>query len=154
MRFISRSVVTGFVNALAILIFMAQLPELTGVTWHVYAMTLVGLGIIYLFPYIPKLGEMLPSPLVCILILTTVSMILGLDIRTVGDMGDLPDALPVFLLPNVPVAFETLKIIFPYSLALALVGLLESMMTATIVDDLTHTASDKNRECKGPAIPA
>ncbi len=92
MRFISRSVVTGFVNALAILIFMAQLPELTGVTWHVYAMTLVGLGIIYLFPYIPKLGEMLPSPLVCILILTTVSMILGLDIRTVGDMGDLPDA--------------------------------------------------------------
>ncbi len=152
MRFISRSVVTGFVNALAILIFMAQLPELTGVTWHVYAMTAVGLGIIYLFPYIPKLGGLLPSPLVCILILTTISMILGLDIRTVGDMGDLPDSLPVFLLPNVPFAFDTLKIIFPYSLGLALVGILESMMTATIVDDLTHTTSDKNRECKGQGI--
>lgn len=152
MRFVSRSVVTGFVNALAILIFMAQLPELTDVTWHVYAMTAAGLGIIYLFPYVPKLGAVLPSPLVCILALTAVAIVLGLDIRTVGDMGDLPDTLPVFLWPDVPLTFETLKIIFPYSAALAAVGLLESMMTATIVDDLTDTPSDKNRECKGQGV--
>ncbi|HSX72204.1 MAG TPA: SulP family inorganic anion transporter, partial [Pseudomonas sp.] len=152
MRFVSRSVVTGFVNALAILIFMAQLPELTNVTWHVYAMTAAGLGIIYLFPYVPKLGKVIPSPLVCILTLTAVAMVLGLDIRTVGDMGQLPDTLPVFLWPEVPLTFETLAIIFPYSAALAVVGLLESMMTATIVDDLTDTPSDKNRECKGQGV--
>ncbi|HHK1352473.1 TPA: SulP family inorganic anion transporter, partial [Pseudomonas aeruginosa] len=152
MRFVSRSVVTGFVNALAILIFMAQLPELTNVTWHVYAMTAAGLGIIYLFPYVPKLGKVIPSPLVCILVLTAVAIYLGLDIRTVGDMGQLPDTLPIFLWPDVPLTFETLAIIFPYSAALAVVGLLESMMTATIVDDLTDTTSDKNRECKGQGV--
>lgn len=152
MRFVSRSVVTGFVNALAILIFMAQLPELTHVTWHVYAMTAAGLSIIYLFPYVPKLGRLLPSPLVCILVLTGVAIYLGLDIRTVGDMGQLPDTLPVFLWPNVPLTLEMLTIIFPYSAALAVVGLLESMMTATIVDDLTDTTSDKNRECKGQGL--
>ncbi|MBS7676152.1 SulP family inorganic anion transporter, partial [Vibrio cholerae] len=139
MRFVSRSVVTGFVNALAILIFMAQLPELTNVTWHVYAMTAAGLGIIYLFPYVPKIGKLIPSPLVCIIVLTAVAMSVGLDIRTVGDMGQLPDTLPIFLWPDVPLTFETLAIIFPYSAALAVVGLLESMMTATIVDDLTDT---------------
>ncbi|WP_421681446.1 SulP family inorganic anion transporter [Stutzerimonas urumqiensis] len=152
MRFVSRSVVTGFVNALAILIFMAQLPELTGVTWHVYAMTAAGLGIIYLFPYVPVIGRLIPSPLVCILTLTGVAIVLGLDIRTVGDMGQLPDTLPIFLWPDVPLSFETLTIILPYSAALAVVGLLESMMTATIVDDLTDTPSDKNRECKGQGL--
>lgn len=152
MRFVSRSVVTGFVNALAILIFMAQLPELTNVTWHVYAMTAAGLGIIYLFPYLPKVGKLIPSPLVCILVLTALAVYLGLDIRTVGDMGELPDTLPIFLWPQVPLNLETLMIIFPYSAALAVVGLLESMMTATIVDDLTDTSSDKNRECKGQGI--
>ncbi|EKT4562122.1 SulP family inorganic anion transporter [Pseudomonas plecoglossicida] len=152
MRFVSRSVVTGFVNALAILIFMAQLPELTNVTWHVYAMTAAGLGIIYLFPYVPKIGKLIPSPLVCIIVLTAVAMSVGLDIRTVGDMGQLPDTLPIFLWPDVPLTFETLAIIFPYSAALAVVGLLESMMTATIVDDLTDTPSDKNRECKGQGV--
>lgn len=152
MRFVSRSVVTGFVNALAILIFMAQLPELTNVTWHVYAMTAAGLGIIYLLPYVPLVGRLLPSPLVCILVLTATSMVLGLNIRTVGDMGELPDALPVFLWPQVPLNIDTLLIILPYSAALAVVGLLESMMTATIVDDLTDTPSDKNRECKGQGI--
>ncbi|GGJ05026.1 SulP family inorganic anion transporter [Halopseudomonas pertucinogena] len=152
MRFVSRSVVTGFVNALAILIFMAQLPELVNVTWHVYAMCAAGLAIIYLFPYVPRIGKLLPSPLVCILTLTAVSLYLGLDIRTVGDMGELPDTLPVFLWPDVPLNFETLAIIFPYSAALAVVGLLESMMTATIVDDLTDTPSDKNRECKGQGV--
>lgn len=149
MRFVSRSVVTGFVNALAILIFMAQLPELTNVGWQVYAMTAAGLAIIYLFPLINKT---IPSPLVCILVLTAVSMWLELDIRTVGDMGQLPDTLPLFLWPDVPFNWETLLIILPYSLPLAVVGLLESMMTATIVDDLTDTTSDKNRECKGQGI--
>ncbi len=152
MRFVSRSVVTGFVNALAILIFMAQLPELTGVTWHVYAMTAAGLAIIYLFPYLPRVGKTLPSPLVCIVVLTIVYMVSGMDIRTVGDMGELPDSLPVFLWPDVPLNLETLMIIFPYSLAIAVVGLLESMMTATIVDELTDTSSDKNRECKGQGV--
>lgn len=152
MSFVSRSVVTGFVNALAILIFMAQLPELTNVTWHVYAMTAVGLGVIYLFPYVPVIGKLIPSPLVCILSLTAVAIIVGIDIRTVGDMGELPDTLPIFLWPNVELTFTTLEIIFPYSMALAVVGLLESLMTATIVDDLTDTSSDKNRECKGQGI--
>ena len=152
MRFVSRSVVTGFVNALAILIFMAQLPELTNVTWHVYAMTAAGLAIIYLLPYAPFIGRLLPSPLVCILVLTGASIYLGLDIRTVGDMGDLPDTLPVFLWPDVPLNLDTLMIVLPYSVALAVVGLLESMMTATIVDDLTDTPSDKNRECKGQGV--
>ncbi len=152
MRFVSRSVVTGFVNALAILIFMAQLPELTNVTWHVYAMTAAGLGIIYLFPLLPLIGKTIPSPLVCILVLTGIAMTLDLDIRTVGDMGQLPDTLPVFLWPDVPLNLTTLQIILPYSIGLAVVGLLESMMTATIVDDLTDTKSDKNRECKGQGI--
>ena len=149
MRFVSRSVVTGFVNALAILIFMAQLPELTNVTWHVYAMTAAGLGIIYLFPYITRA---VPSPLVCIVVLTALSLALGLDIRTVGDMGELPDALPVFLIPDIPLNLETLQIIFPYAITMAVVGLLESMMTATIVDDLTDTESNKNRECVGQGL--
>ncbi|MAY39791.1 MULTISPECIES: SulP family inorganic anion transporter [Spongiibacter] len=152
MRFVSRSVVTGFVNALAILIFMAQLPELTNVTWHVYAMTATGLGIIYLFPYLPVIGKTVPSPLVCIVLMTIVAMVMGLDIRTVGDMGELPDTLPIFLWPDVPLNLETLQIILPYSIGLAVVGLLESMMTATIVDDLTDTKSDRNRECKGQGI--
>jgi len=149
MRFVSRSVVTGFVNALAILIFMAQLPELTNVTWHVYALTAAGLAIIYLFPY---LNKTLPSPLVCIVVLTAISMWLHLDVRTVGDMGKLPDSLPVFLIPDIPLNMDTLLIILPYSAGLAVVGLLESMMTATIVNDMTDTPSDKNRECKAQGI--
>jgi SulP family sulfate permease len=149
MRFVSRSVVTGFVNALAILIFMAQLPELTNVSWVVYAMTAAGLAIIYGFPYITRA---VPSPLVTIVVLTGVALALGLDIRTVGDMGALPDSLPVFLLPDVPLNLETLKIIFPYATTLTVVGLLESMMTASIVDELTDTSSDKNRECVGQGV--
>jgi SulP family sulfate permease len=149
MRFVSRSVVTGFVNALAILIFLAQLPELIDVTWHVYAMTAAGLGIIYLLPLVTKA---VPSPLVCILVLTAIALYFGIDVRTVSDMGELPDSLPIFLWPEVPLTFETLQIIFPYSLALALVGLLESLMTATIVDDLTDTNSNKNRECVGQGV--
>ncbi|MFN3985638.1 MAG: SulP family inorganic anion transporter [Rhodocyclaceae bacterium] len=149
MRFVSRSVVTGFVNALAILIFMAQLPELIGVTWHVYAMTAAGLAIIYLFPYLTRA---IPSPLVTIVVLTGLAIVLDLDIRSVGDMGQLPDSLPVFLLPDVPLNLDTLAIILPYSLTLMVVGLLESLMTATIVDDLTDTSSNKERECVGQGV--
>ncbi|MEE2000303.1 SulP family inorganic anion transporter [Alkalimonas sp. MEB108] len=151
MRFVSRSVVTGFVNALAILIFMAQLPELTGQHGSVlvYSMTALGLAIIYLFPYVTKA---IPSPLVCIVVLTALALYFGLDLRTVADMGELPDSLPIFLWPDVPLNFDTLAIIFPYSLALAVVGILESLMTATIVDDLTDTSSDKNRECVGQGV--
>ncbi|MCU4638556.1 SulP family inorganic anion transporter [Acinetobacter courvalinii] len=152
MRFVSKSVVIGFVNALAILIFMAQLPELIHVTWHVYAFVALGLAIIYLFPLIPKLGKLLPSPLVCIIIITLMAMSMGLELRTVGDMGALPDTLPVFLLPDIPLNLETLMIILPYSIPMAVVGLLESMMTATIVDEMTDTPSDKFQECKGQGI--
>lgn len=156
MRFVSRSVVIGFVNALAILIFMAQLPELNPamdrVGMPVYIITAAGLAIIYGFPLIPKIGKIIPSPLICIVGLTAVALYMGLDIRNVGDMGELPDTLPMFLLPDVPLNLETLLIIAPYSMALAVVGLLESMMTATIVDDLTDTPSDKNRECRGQGI--
>lgn len=149
MRFVSRSVMTGFVNALAILIFLAQLPELTGVPYLTYVMVAAGLGIIYLFPLITKA---VPSPLVCIIVLSAVAIWLGLDIRTVGDMGELPDTLPIFLLPDIPLNFETLSIIFPYSVAVAAVGLLESLMTASIVDELTDSRSDKNRECIGQGV--
>jgi sulfate permease, SulP family len=152
MSFVARAVVVGFVNALAILIFMAQLPELTNVTWHVYALTIAGLGIIYLFPYIPKIGKILPSPLVTIVALTVFVYFTGVDVRNVGDMGALPDTLPIFLLPNIPFNFETLQIIFPYSIALAVVGLLESFMTTTIVDELTDTKGDKTKEARGQGI--
>lgn len=152
MSFVARAVVVGFVNALAILIFMAQLPELTNVTWHVYALTAVGLGIIYLFPYVPKIGKILPSPLVTIIVLTIFVYIAGIDVRNVGDMGQLPDTLPIFLWPEVPLNFETLSIIFPYSLALAVVGLLESFMTTTIIDELTDTKGDKKKEARGQGI--
>ncbi len=149
MRFVSRSVVTGFVNALAILIFLAQLPELTNASWVVYAMVAGGLAIIYLFPYV---NRTIPSPLVCIVALTALSLLAGLDVRTVGDMGALPDSLPMFLLPQVPLTLDTLRIVLPYAVPLAIVGLLESLMTATIVDDLTDTPSDKTRECTGQGL--
>lgn len=149
MRFVSRSVMTGFVNALAILIFLAQVPEMIGVPLLTYPMIAAGLAIIYL---LPRLTRIVPSPLVCILVLTAVSLALGLDLRTVGDMGELPSSLPVFLIPDVPFTLETLWIVLPYSAAVAAVGLLESLMTASIVDDLTDTRSDKARECVGQGI--
>lgn len=149
MRFVSRSVITGFVNALAILIFMAQLPELIDVPWTVYAMTAAGLAIIYLFP---RITRAIPSPLITIVALTAVALWLKLDIRTVGDMGELPDSLPIFLMPDVPLTLQTLTIILPYALTLTAVGLLESLLTAQIVDDLTDTPSDKNRECVGQGV--
>lgn len=146
MQFVSRSVITGFVNALAILIFMAQLPQLTNVTWQAYAMVAAGLAIIYLLPRITKA---VPSPLVAILVLSAIAIFTGAPVNSVGDMGELPEGLPSFLFPNVPLSWETLRIILPYSLAMAAVGLLESLLTAQIVDDMTHTDSDKRRECAG-----
>jgi sulfate permease, SulP family len=149
MRFVSRSVITGFVNALAILIFLAQLPQLHDVPSYVYLMVAGGLAIIYLLPRVTKA---VPAPLVCIIVLTAISMFLHLKLRTVGDMGSFPDELPVLAWPNVPFSAETLQIIFPYSLAIAVVGLLESLMTAAIVDDFTDTPSNKNRECRGQGL--
>ena len=151
MRYVSKSVMTGFVNALAILIFLAQLPELdpTQVTWLTYVLVAAGLAIIYLFPLLTKA---IPSPLVTIVVLTGLTMYFGWDVRTVGDMGALPDTLPVFLIPEIPLTLETLTIILPYSVAVAVVGLLESLMTASIVDDLTDTRSNRNQECIGQGI--
>ncbi|MEO9132883.1 MAG: SulP family inorganic anion transporter [Sphingomonas sp.] len=146
MQFVSRSVITGFVNALAILIFMAQLPQLTHVGWHTYAMVAGGLAIIYLFP---RITRAVPSPLVAILVLSAIGIGWGVPVHTVGDMGKLPQGLPSFAFPHVPLTLETLRIILPYSLTMAAVGLLESLLTAQIVDDLTHTDSDKRRECAG-----
>lgn len=151
MRYVSKSVMTGFVNALAILIFMAQLPELDprSVNWLTYVLVAAGLAIIYLFP---RVTRSIPSPLVTILVLTGLSMTFGWDVRTVGDMGELPDTLPVFLIPQIPLTLDTLLIILPYSLAIAVVGLLESLMTQSLVDDLTDTKSDRNQECIGQGI--
>jgi SulP family sulfate permease len=146
MQFVSRSVITGFLNALAILIFMAQLPQLIGVTWQAYAMIAGGLAIIYLLPRVTKA---VPSPLVAILLLSILSIWLELPVNTVGGMGKLPEGLPSIVLPNVPLTLETLRIILPYSLTMAAVGLLESLLTAQIVDDMTHSDSDKRRECAG-----
>ena len=153
MRFVSKAVITGFVNALAILVFMAQLRELNlnvpGVNWLSYVMVAGGLAVIYLFP---RLTKSVPSPLICIVFLTILAMVFNLDVRRVGDLGKLPDTLPFLMWPKVPINFETLAIILPYSLSLAVVGLLESLMTAQILDELTDTPSDKNREARGQGI--
>lgn len=156
MKYVSQSVIIGFINALAILIFMSQLPELMPQAgsnlWHVYALVALGLIIIYGYPYVPKIGKIIPSPLVCIVLVTILAIVFGAEARTISDMGQLPDTLPIFLLPNIPLNVETLLIILPYSISLAIVGLLESMMTLTIIDDLTDTKGDRNKECKGQGI--
>ncbi|MFP3726017.1 SulP family inorganic anion transporter [Priestia filamentosa] len=149
MKFVPRSVMIGFVNALAILIFMAQLPHFKGESWPMYALLIGSLAIIYLFPRVTKA---IPSPLVAIIVITLVAVWTHADVRTVGDMGTLTSSLPAFFIPDIPLNFETLKIIFPYSLALALVGLLESLLTSQIVDDMTDTESNKNQECKGQGV--
>jgi len=149
MQFVSRSVITGFVNALAILIFMAQLPQLIGVSWETYAMVIVGLAMIYL---IPKVTTAIPSPLIAIIVLSALSIWLDAPVNTVSDMGELPEGLPFFALPDVPLTSDTLRIIAPYAATMAAVGLLESLLTAQIVDDMTHTGSDKRRESAGQGI--
>ncbi|WOE74649.1 SulP family inorganic anion transporter [Alterisphingorhabdus coralli] len=151
MRFVSRSVITGFVNALAILIFMAQLPQLTGEAFTIptYAMVAAGLIMIYGLPYVTRA---VPAPLVAIIAIAAVAIYFQIDVITVGEVGKLPDSLPSFYLPDVPLTFETLQIIAPYSLAMAAVGLLESLLTASIVDDMTETRSDKRMECYGQGV--
>ncbi|GLK56881.1 SulP family sulfate permease [Methylopila capsulata] len=146
MRFVSQSVMTGFVNALAILILAAQAPELVNVPPATYGLIALGLAIIYL---LPRVTSAIPSPLVAIVALTALAAWLGLDVRTVADLGELPSSLPTLGLPAVPYTFETLRIIAPVALTLAAVGLLESLLTAQIVDDMTDTPSSKNRECLG-----
>ena len=148
-KFVSRSVMTGFVNSLAILIFMAQLPELIGANWQTYAMVAGGLAIIYL---LPRLTKAVPSPLIAIVVLAGLAMWLNIDVRTVGDMGQMPSTLPVFHLPNVPLTWETLAIIGPVAATLAFVGLLESLLTANLLDDITDTPSDKDMESRGQGI--
>jgi SulP family sulfate permease len=146
MRFVSQSVRTGFVNALAILIFSAQVPHVIGEAWPSYAVLAAGLAIIYAAP---RLTTAIPSPLICVVLLTCVCLWLQLPVKTVGDLGQLPDSLPVFAWPTVPLTLETLKIIAGPAVAIAMVGLLESLMTASVVDDLTNTASSRDRECTG-----
>lgn len=149
MRFVSKSVRTGFVNALAILIFAAQLPHILGGDLLAYGMLAAGLAVIYI---VPRLTDAIPSPLICILVLTGAAILFDLPVMTVAELGKLPDSLPIFSWPAVPLTLETLGIIAGPALAIAMVGLLESMMTASVVDDLTGTPSSKNRECTGLGI--
>lgn len=148
-KFVSRSVMTGFVNSLAILIFLAQMPELIGANWQTFAMVAAGLVIIYGFP---RITRAIPSPLVAIVVLSAFAILTRLDVRTVGDMGQMPTTLPMLHLPAVPLTWETLRIIAPVSMTLAFVGLLESLLTANLIDDITDTASDKDRETRGQGI--
>jgi SulP family sulfate permease len=149
MRFVSQSVLTGFVNALAILIFLAQIPQLVDVPTITYSLIALGLAIIYTFPYLTKA---VPSPLVAIVVLTVITQAFGIHIRTVADLGQLPSTLPSLALPQIPFTLQTLAIIAPVALTLAAVGLLESLLTAQIVDDITDTPSNKSRECIGQGI--
>lgn len=149
MKYVPRAVMIGYINALAVLIFLAQLPQLTNVPFTVYVLTLISLAIIYI---LPLFTQIVPSPLVALAVMTIAAIALKLEVPTVGDMGELPTTLPAFALPNVPFNLETLQIIFPYSLTMAIVGLLASFLTAALVDDLTDTPSDKNQEAKGQGI--
>ena len=149
MKFVPKAVMIGFVNALAILIFQAQLEHFHGESWLIYVVVAVGLAIIYLFPHISKA---IPSPLIAIAAITLFTIVTSSGLRTVGDMGELPSTLPLFLIPSVPLNLETLMIILPYALPLAMVGLIESLLTASIVDDMTDTGSNKNREARGQGI--
>ena len=152
MRFVSQSVVYGFLNALAILIFVAQLPEISQMDLSGYMFLVLGLAVIYLFPYLPKIGKAIPSPLVCIIVLSLLALMLGSDMRTVSDLGQFPDTLPIFLIPNIPLNLDTLLIILPYAMTLATVGLLETMMTTTVINEVTQTEGDRHQECRGQGI--
>ncbi|MDF2492692.1 MAG: dauA, partial [Microbacterium sp.] len=149
MRFIPRSVMVGFVNALAILIFVSQVPQLIGVPWAVYPLVAAGLAILFL---LPKLTRIVPAPLVAIVLLTAAVVVFAISVPTVGDQGELPRSLPELFFPDVPLTLETLGIIGPYALAVAVVGLLESLMTAKLVDDITDTRSSKTREAWGQGV--
>lgn len=149
MKYVPRAVMMGYINALGVLIFLAQLPQLTNVPSTVYLITIASLLIIYI---LPRFTQVVPSPLVALAVMTIATITLKLDVPTVGDMGELPTTLPIFALPNIPLNLETLNIILPYSLTMALVGLLASFLTAALVDELTDTPSDKNQEAKGQGI--
>lgn len=149
MQFIPRGVMIGFVNSLAILIFMAQVPHFIGINNMTYVFVGVTLLIVYL---VPRFIKSIPAPLIAIVALTTVALYSNVELRTVGDLGEITQSLPAFLIPNVPFTFETLAIIFPYAFALAIVGLLESLLTASIVDDMTDTESNKNKEARGQGV--
>ena len=151
-RFVSQSVVYGFLNALAILIFVAQIPEISQMNITGYVFMLIGLAAIYLFPYIPKIGKAIQSPLVCIIVLSLLALLLGSDMRTVSDLGQFPDTLPIFLIPNIPLNLDTLLIILPYAMTLATVGLLETMMTTTVINEVTQTEGDRHQECRGQGV--
>ncbi|GAA4721893.1 SulP family inorganic anion transporter [Brevibacillus fulvus] len=147
--FVPQSVVTGFVNALAIMIFMAQLPHFVGATWQMYALVAGTLAIIYI---LPRFTKSVPSPLIAIIVMTIITVAAGIDVKTVGDMGEITRSLPFFHIPQIEWSFSTLLILLPYSLPLALVGIMESLMTATIIDEFTDTKSDKNQEVRGQGI--
>lgn len=149
MQFIPRAVMIGFVNSLAILIFMAQVPHFLGISNMTYLFVAITLLIVYV---LPRFVKTIPAPLIAIVVLTAIALYTNIDLRTVGDLGEISSSLPAFLIPNVPFTFETLKIIFPFSIALAIVGLLESLLTASIVDDMTDTESNKNKEARGQGI--
>ena len=149
MKFIPRAVMIGFVNALAILIFMAQVPHFLGISTMTYIFVAVTLLIVYI---LPRFLKSIPAPLIAIVALTALAIFTNFELRTVGDLGTITQSLPSFFIPNVPFTLETLMIVFPFSLALAIVGLLESLLTATIVDDMTGTDSDKNKESRGQGI--
>ncbi|WPK11684.1 SulP family inorganic anion transporter [Lysinibacillus louembei] len=149
MRFIPNAVMIGFVNSLAILVFMAQLPHFIGGSSMTYLFLFITIGLVYV---IPKFFKMIPAPLIAVVLLTAAALVFHLDLKTVGDLGAVPTSLPTFLLPDIPLTFETLQIILPYSLALAVVGLLESLLTAQILDDMTDTKSNKNMEARGQGI--
>jgi len=149
MKFIPRAVMIGFVNSLAILIFLAQVPHFIGISSMTYIFVGITLVIVYV---LPRFIKSIPAPLIAIVVLTSVAIYSNFDLRTVGDLGAITQSLPAFLIPNVPFNFETLQIIFPYSIALAIVGLLESLLTSSIVDDMTDTESNKNREARGQGI--
>ncbi len=149
MRFIPNSVMLGFVNALGIMIFMTQMPYLLGASSMTYIFAIVTLILVYV---IPRFFTAIPAPLIAIVVMTTIALITGVKLQTIGDLGTMPNSLPVFFLPDIPLNFETLKIILPYSLALSIVGLLESLLTSQVLDDMTDTSSDKNKEARGQGI--
>lgn len=149
MRFIPNAVMIGFVNSLAILIFLAQVPQIIGMSMMTYLFVALTLVLLYT---LPRFIQVVPAPLIAIVVLTTIAIYSGVDLRTIGDLGVITKTLPTFALPNVPFTFDTLQIIFPYSLALAIVGLIESLLTAQIVDDMTSTESEKNKEARGQGI--
>ncbi|GAN62457.1 sulfate permease [Acetobacter indonesiensis NRIC 0313] len=149
MRFVSREVATGFVNALAILIFSAQIPQMVHVSWQTYALIALGLAIVYL---LPRITTLIPSPLICIVVLTGISIAYPMPVHVVSDLGPLPTGLPSFTLPHLPLTLETFKIVLPYAFAMAMVGVLESLMTAGVVDEMTDTHSNKRMECTGLGV--